>query len=382
MSEFATLQEIVLAAKRKMPPALWDFVAGGSESETTLRRNRHALDSLAFCPRVLRDVARIDTATTLLGHGLALPLVMAPVGSVALVEPGGALTVARAAARCGVLTMVSAHAEPGLEAVAAGAGGPLVLTLYVRGDLARVDDQVDRAKAAGCRAIALVTDAPYYARRERDLMNRFVSPSSRSVPYARLQHLMRQGRALPEGPETVNTGMDGARLTWETVDRIKARAGLPLVLKGIVTAKDATLAVEHGVDALYVSNHGGRQLDHGRATMDVLPEILAAVAGRAEVIVDGGFLRGSDILKAVATGARAVGLGKLQCWALAAAGEEGLVRALEILEEELIVDMGLLGVTALDQLDPDYLCPVQPLGPAHPLSSFPAVLAHGGSGAS
>jgi glycolate oxidase len=375
MSEFATLQEIVLAAKRKMPPALWDFVAGGSESETTLRRNRHALDSLAFRPRVLRDVARIDTSTTLLGYGLALPLVMAPVGSIALVEPGGALTVARAAARCGVLTMVSAHAEPGLEAVAAGAGGPLVLTLYVRGDHAWLDDHVDRAKAAGYGAIALVTDAPYYARRERDLMNRFVSPSSRSVPYARLQHLMRRGLALPEGPEAVNAGMDAARLTWKTVDRIKARAGLPLVLKGIVTAKDATLALEHGADVLYVSNHGGRQLDHGRATMDVLPEVLAAVAGRAEVIVDGGFLRGSDILKAIAVGARAVGLGKLQCWALAAAGEDGLVRALELLEEELIVDMGLLGVTALDQLDPDYLCPVQPLGPAHPLSPFPAVLA-------
>jgi glycolate oxidase len=271
--------------------------------------------------------------------------------------------------------MVGAHAEPGLEAVAAGAGGPLVLTLYVRGDHAWLDDHVDRAKAAGYGAIALVTDAPYYARRERDLMNRFVSPSSRSVPYARLQHLMRRGLALPEGPEAVNAGMDAARLTWKTVDRIKARAGLPLVLKGIVTAKDATLALEHGADVLYVSNHGGRQLDHGRATMDVLPEVLAAVAGRAEVIVDGGFLRGSDILKAIAAGARAVGLGKLQCWALAAAGEDGLVRALELLEEELIVDMGLLGVTALDQLDPDYLCPVQPLGPAHPLSPFPAVLA-------
>lgn len=122
-------------------------------------------------------------------------------------------------------------------------------------------------------------------------MNRFVSPSSRSVPYARLQHLTRRGLALPEGPEAVNAGMDAARLTWKTVDRIKARAGLPLVLKGIVTAKDATLALEHGTDVLYVSNHGGRQLDHGRATMDALPEVLAAVAGRAEVIVDGGFLR-------------------------------------------------------------------------------------------
>jgi glycolate oxidase len=378
MPEFATLQEIVLAARRKMPPALWDFVAGGSESETTLRRNRHALDSLAFRPRVLRDVARIDTRVTLLGHDLALPLVMAPVGSIALVEPAGALAAARAAARCGVLAMVSAQAEPGLEAVAAGAGGPLVCTLYVRGDQAWIDDHVDRARAAGYRAIALVTDAPYYGRRERDLMNRFVSPSSRSVPYARLQHLMRQGLALPEGPEAVNAGMDGARLTWKTVDRIKARARLPLVLKGIVTAKDATLAVEHGADVLYVSNHGGRQLDHGRATMDALPEVVAAVAGRAEVIVDGGFLRGSDVLKAIAAGARAVGLGKLQCWALAAAGEDGLVRALQLLEEELIVDMGLLGVTALDQLDPDSLCPVVPLGPAHPLSPFPALLAEGG----
>lgn len=374
MSEFATTQDIVLAAKRRMSPALWDFVSGGSGSETTVRRNRHALDSLAFRPRVLRDVASVDTTTTLLGHRLSIPIVMAPIGSIALIDPGGALTAAKAAHRFGTMAMVSAVAAPGLEAVAAAVQGPLVFTLYVRGDQAWIDDVVDRAKASGYEAIAIVTEAPYYARRERDLMNRFVSPSSRSVGYAHLQQLLRQGFPMPDHYDPTTAGMDGARLTWSTVDRIKERTTLPIVLKGIVTAEDTHIAIDHGVGAIYVSNHGGRQLDHGRGAIDILPEVVAAAAGRVEVLVDGGFVRSGDILKAIALGARAVGLGKLQCWALAAGGEAGLVRALEILEEELIIDMGLLGVTALDQLDSSYLCSVQPMPPTDLLSPFPVLL--------
>ena len=159
--------------------------------------------------------------------------------------------------------------------------------------------------------------------------------------------------------------------TWETLDAIKQIAGLPFILKGVATAEDAALAVEHGVSAIYVSNHGGRQLDHGRATIEMLPEIVDAVRGRAEIVLDGGIVRGSDVLKAIALGARAVAIGKLQGWGLAAAGQAGLIRVLEILKDEIVTTMGLLGVTRLDQLTPNYLCKVQPMGPTHEMSAFP-----------
>src|SRR6185436_2763177 len=151
----------------------------------------------------------------------------------------------------------------------------------------------------------------------------------------------------------------------ETLDAISQIAGLPFILKGVATAEDAVLAVEHGVSAIYVSNHGGRQLDHGRATIDMLPEIVDAVGRRAEIVIDGGIVRGSDVLKAIALGARAVAIGKLQGWGLAAGGQAGLVRVLEILESEIVTTMGLLGITRLDQLNSSYLCKVQPLLPAH-----------------
>jgi isopentenyl diphosphate isomerase/L-lactate dehydrogenase-like FMN-dependent dehydrogenase len=161
-----------------------------------------------------------------------------------------------------------------------------------------------------------------------------------------------------------------AALTWETLDAIKAIAGLPFILKGVATAEDAVIAVEHGVNTIYVSNHGGRQLDHGRATIDMLPEIVQAVGGGAQIIIDGGIVRGSDVLKAIALGATAVAIGKLQGWGLAAAGQLGLVRVLELLENEITTSMALLGVTRINQLTPAYLCPVQPLGPTHEMSAF------------
>jgi glycolate oxidase len=177
-------------------------------------------------------------------------------------------------------------------------------------------------------------------------------------------------RWLP--PSRRGTGYEyRAALTWKTLDTIKQMAGLPFILKGVATAEDARLAVDHGVETIYVSNHGGRQLDHGRATIDMLPEIVDAVRGRAETVLDGGIVRGSDVLKAIALGARAVAIGKLQGWGLAAAGQAGLVRVLEILENEIITTMGLLGITRLDQLSTAYLSKVQPLGPVHEMSAFP-----------
>jgi glycolate oxidase len=207
---------------------------------------------------------------------------------------------------------------------------------------------LQRVKQAGYSALCLTVDTAHYGHRERQMMDRWLPPSRRGVGYE-----YRAG------------------LTWETLDTIKEMAGLPFILKGVATAEDAAIAVAHGVGTIYVSNHGGRQLDHGRATIDMLPEIVDAVGGKAEILLDGGIVRGSDVLKAIALGARAVAIGKLQGWGLAAAGQAGLVRVLEILKSEIVTTMALLGITRLDQLTAAYVDKVQPLAPAHEMSAFP-----------
>jgi glycolate oxidase len=372
MADFTTLQEILLIAHSKLDPTVWDFINGGTESEVTLRRNRHGLDRLAFRPRVLRDVAQIDTSTTFLGQKLTLPIMMAPVGSLALMDPVAAVSVAGACKTYGSLLIYSTFADPPLHVVRANVDHPLILGLYVRGDQAWLDETVDQAVAAGCLAITVVTEAPYYSRRERDLLNRFRSRGSKSGAYAATQKVLREG-GTPAAVAAAEARMVTARLTWDTVERIRRRSSLPVILKGISTPEDARLAVEHGASAVYISNHGGRQLDCACGSIDVLPEIVAAVAGRAEVIMDGGIYRGTDVLKAIALGARAVCIGRLQCWALAAGGEPGLVRMMEILEEEIIITMGLLGVTKLSDLTRDHLVETHALEPPHIFNPFPVV---------
>ena len=372
MAEFTTLQEMLLIAHSKVEPAVWDFINGGTESEVTLRRNRHGLDRLAFKPRVLKDVVRIDTSTTFLGHKLALPVMMAPVGSLALIDPAAAVSVAGACKTYGSLLIYSTFADPPLDVLRAKVDNPLILGLYVRGDEAWLDEAVDQAMAAGCIAIAVVTEAPYYSRRERDLINRFRSRGSKSGTYATTQKVLREG-STRDAVAAAEARMLPARVTWQTIERIRRRSSLPVILKGISTADDARLAVEHGASAVYISNHGGRQLDCGRGSIEVLPEIVDAVGGRAEVIMDGGIYRGTDVLKAIALGARAVCIGRLQCWALAAGGEAGLVQMMEILEEEILIAMGLLGVTKLSDMSRDHLVQTDALDPPHIFNPFPVV---------
>jgi isopentenyl diphosphate isomerase/L-lactate dehydrogenase-like FMN-dependent dehydrogenase len=346
--DFVTNQEIIMAARRNLPQNVWHYLTGGAESETTMRRNRFGLDSLAFRPRVLVDVSKIDTATTFLGHKLKIPVMLAPIGSLQSITADGGVAVARAAEEFGSINFVSSVTQPSLEDIAAASRNAKIFQLYVQGDLKWVENLLTRVKQAGYSALCLTVDTAHYGHRERQMMDRWLPPSRRGVGYE-----YRAG------------------LTWETLDAIKKMAGLPFILKGVATAEDAQLAVEHGVDAIYVSNHGGRQLDHNRATIEMVPEIVDAVRGRAEIILDGGILRGSDVLKAIALGARAVSIGKLQGWGLAAAGQAGLVRVLEILESEIVTTMALLGITRLDQLNRAYLSKVQPMSPAHEMSAFP-----------
>lgn len=345
---FPTLQDIVLAARRNLPQELWDHLSGGSESETTLLRNRQALDRLALRQRALIDVRKIDTTTTLLGRKLAIPLFLAPVGGfVGMANPDGVIPVVRAAIARGTTAFVSTAAKPGLEAAAAAVKEPLIFQLYVRADRKWVEGILDRMKAAGYRALCVCVDRNYYGRRERDLISRAN---------------VREGFGDPSFQQA---------LSWDDLIWMKERTKLPLILKGIATAEDASKAVEYGADVVYVSNHGGRQLDHAQACIEVLPEVVAAVNGRAEVLYDGGVQRGTDVVKALALGARAVGVGKMLGWSLAAGGEAGLVRMLELMETEIRTALGLMGITSLSQLNPSWVRATEPVRPASQTSCYP-----------
>ena len=339
LSEFQSLQEIVRAARRKLPQELWDHLSGGADSETTLRRNRLALDSLALRQRVLVDVADIDTKSTLLGQTIATPVFLAPVGGfLGMAHPEGAIPVARAAVARRTTAFISTAAKPSIEAAAQAVNEPLIFQLYVRSGREWIEEILDRARAAGYRALCVTVDRAWYGRRERDLINRAT---------------VREGFGDPRYQ---------ASMTWSDLVWMKERMKVPLIVKGVATGEDALLSVEHGADVVYVSNHGGRQLDHGQGSIEVLPEVVAAVAGRAEVLVDGGILRGTDVIKAVALGASAVGVGKLLGWALAAGGQAGIERMLELLEIEIRTAMGLMGVTSLAQLNPSWVRPATPIG--------------------
>ena len=333
MADFVSTEEIIQLARRRVHQGVWDYLVGGSESETTLRRNRLAFDRLAFRPRVLRDVSSIDTSTTFLGHKLRIPVVLAPVGSLQVFDPEGGVAATRAAAEYGIMHVLSSVTAPTLEETANCVDYPKMFQLYVHGDWAWIEDIIGRVVEADYKALCVTVDVQHYSRRERVMVERWVQPTRRA----------------PRDPYF------GAALTWDLMDRIRDLAGLPFMIKGIATVEDALIAVDHGVDVIWVSNHGGRQLDHGLGSMEVLQEIVEAVDGRAEVIMDGGVLRGSDVLKAVALGAKAVAIGKLQAWGLSAAGSDGVVNMLEILEDEMTSAMGLLGVTSMNDLGPEFV---------------------------
>ncbi len=346
---FQVLHEIAEEACARLPRNIWDYMRGATETETTAKRNRLAIDSIALRPRMLRDISEVDLGTTFMGADLELPLTFAPIGSLESFDPEGGAAAARAAARHGMITTLSSVSAPGLEATAEAAGGPKIFQLYVRGDSAWVDDHVHRAVAAGYTAFCLTVDVAAYSRRERDIVNRFVKPWRRAAIGQNYQ----------------------ASLNWEDVKRFKTTHDIPLLIKGIMTAEDAALACNLGVDGIWVSNHGGRQLDQAQGSLAVLPEIVEAVADRASVVVDGGFLRGTDVVKAMALGANLVALGRLTAMGLGAAGEEGLTRAIDLLAEEMHIAMCLMGKTRFSELTPDDLTAAPPGHPPDVLSAFP-----------
>ena len=351
VDQMLTLGEIVELGYEKAEPTAWDYLVGGSETESTLRRNRQGLDKLAFRPRVLRNVNDIDTTCEICDISMRLPVFLAPMGSLQSLDETGAIATALAAKEFGIVAFLSSVCHPGIEKTMKEVGGNLMFQLYVRGDQTWVMDQLDMATDLGYKAFCLTVDTAVYGRRERDKMRGF-------TPKARIDV----------------TGFNfQAGLDWDLVDKIKSRSRLPLILKGIATKEDAQLAITHGIDVIYTSNHGGRQLDYGRGSIEVLPEIVTAAEGKATVFMDGAIYRGTDILKAICLGADAVGIGRLCGYGLAAGGVQGLRRVLELLEEECINAMANLGVTELSELNEEFICHSSQVNEPSVFSAFPLI---------
>jgi isopentenyl diphosphate isomerase/L-lactate dehydrogenase-like FMN-dependent dehydrogenase len=342
--ELLTIGEIEQRASRVLTKEIYDYVAGGGGQEATVRGNREAIERILFRPRIMRDVSKRSTATTFLGVPLSMPIMLAPVGSIALLDPEGAAACARAAHAIGTSMFVATYSRPSLEEVRRRSDGPLFFQLLVRGDRKWMAEIVRRVEDAGYAGLCVTVDIDVEARRERMIVNRF----SRRAAHGPSPNVL-----LPDPDSHVYS----ERWDWKELEWLRAQTELPLILKGVTAPEDAELAIEHGVQVIYVSNHGGRSLDYQAASIESLEAVAAAVAGRAEVLVDGGFMHGEDVLKAVALGARAVLIGRLQCWALAAAGEEGLKRALELLRQELSIAMGLLGLVDIASVDRRCLVP-------------------------
>jgi isopentenyl diphosphate isomerase/L-lactate dehydrogenase-like FMN-dependent dehydrogenase len=374
------VDDVRAMANRRLPTAVSDFIDGGGEGEVTLRRNRTSLDALTFRPRALAGSSERSLATTMLGTPVSAPLALAPVGLAALAHPLGESAAARAAAAAGIISTLSSSSCWSLEEVAAAAPGAAQwFQLYVWRDRGITRAVVERARAAGYRALVVTVDVPVGARRERDLRNGFTIPPRPTWRHtgdvlAHLPWVVRFGwdelfgHGLTMGNfggkaavterlafmERVNQRFDPG-MTWDDLEWLRSIWDGPMVIKGITNERDAAEAVARGMDAVWVSNHGGRQLDGLPATIDVLPGIVEAVDDKAEVYLDGGIRRGSDIAKALARGARICMIGRPYVWGLAAGGEAGVARVIDLLTGQLDNTLALLGCGGVPQLDRSWL---------------------------
>ncbi len=364
-------------ARRRLPRAVFDYIDGGADDETTLRQNSKRFERYALLPRVLRDVGHVDTATTVLGQRIEWPVILAPTALSRICDPAGEAAVARAGAAAGTIYALSSASSLSIEEVGAASEGAKWFQIYVWRDRSLVEDFIERARASGYYALCLTVDVASTGKRERDLRSGFSIPPRPTLrtmfdaarrflwiwnyltkPRITLANVV--GRA-PSGAEDVMTLAEyinsqfAPDVTWDDAAWMIDKWQGPFAIKGILSPEDARQAVEIGADAIVVSNHGGRQLDHSPAPIDVLPEILDATGGRAEVILDGGVRRGTDVLKALALGARACMIGRPYLYGLGAGGEPGVARALKLLRDEVELDLRLLGCRSAGELNAGYV---------------------------
>jgi 4-hydroxymandelate oxidase len=332
MDKLLSLFDFEGAAQSKIAHGAWERIAGGAADEITLRWNREAYDHIRLKPRVLMDVSKIDTRVTILGEEIPFPILLSPTGGQGFIAPQGDLAAARGAAAAKATYIISSSASMKVEDVARGAGGPVWFQLYVQKDRGFTRDLVQRAEDAGCRALCVTVDSPTFGARNRE------ERAKSGLPERELPNL--KGRDYLD-----------ATLTWKDIDWLRGFARRPILLKGILNPDDAAIAVKAGVAGIIVSNHGARNLDTVPATIDALPLVAERVAGRVPLIVDGGVRRGTDVIKALARGATAVGIGRPYLWGLGVGGSDGVTRVVEVLRRELEMAMALMGRPTLKSID-------------------------------
>ena len=345
-------------ARQKLPKEVYDFIAGGAEDEVSLGRNRNAWSEIQLLPRVLVDVSNVDTSTTVLGQKVSAPILLAPVAFHRAAHPEGEAATARAAAAADTIMILSTMATTTIEDVAAAsAGGPKWFQLYLYPEREITKRLVERAEKSGYTALCLTVDVPYLGRRERDLHNRLEFPPGilpvnfvGEVDVAEYQ-AQGQGSALAAQVASLISRV----ITWDHVDWLRSITSLPVLIKGVLAAEDAKIALDHGVAGIVVSNHGARQLDGVPAPIDVLAEVVEAVGGRVPLLVDGGVRRGTDVVKAVALGATAGLIGRPYIWGLAAEGEAGVRGVLAMLRAEFELAMALCGCRSVGEIRRDHV---------------------------
>lgn len=336
-------------ARGRISPMAWEYISGGAGDENTLRWNREAWSDVRLLPRVLVDVSRLDTRVRLFGQEMAFPILLAPTAYHRLVHPDGELATVRGAGAAEATMIVSTLATVAIEEITAVAAQPVWFQLYVQTDRSFTRDLVQRAEDAGCKALCVTVDTPVGGARNRETRVKFALPEGLSLPH--LRGLKERPGDHAAGAPTIYGKLFDPTLTWKDIEWLCSLARVPVLLKGVMAAEDAALAVASGAAGVIVSNHGARNLDTVPATVEVLPRIVDRIAGRMPVLVDGGIRRGTDVLKALALGANAVLLGRPYLYALAAAGAEGVACAVSLLRKELQMAMALTGRTSIAAID-------------------------------
>ncbi|MGS2742308.1 alpha-hydroxy acid oxidase [Halomonas sp. LS-001] len=351
------IEDWELLAKRRLPAEVYDFIAGGAGSEQSLRENIHALKRVKFISRVLRGVCRVDSLTTrlapILGEGCPVPpLLVAPSAHHKLVHPEGELATITAANQAGIPFVLSTMSDISLEAVCEHSVTPVMFQFYLYKDRQFSRDIMQRAQDSGCSAFVFTVDVPLMGARLRDRRNRFEVSKYRNESYFQAKTRHQRTQVIEaSGVESFVAEKLESTICWADVEWIKSHSNIPLILKGISHPLDAEIALQHEVDALYLSNHGGRQLDHHVSAISMLPHIRQRLGSAIPIIVDGGIRSGTDVLKALALGADAVGVGRPALWGLAAEGTQGVTRILEQLIEDLELSMHLCGCSSLAEIN-------------------------------